>query len=72
MFAFGDEDNEDSGSDGGDRDEYQPDSGEEKVASESEESNSGDSENENDNDENGYQLPLKKRKPGQPMTKEDT
>jgi len=71
VFAFGDEDNEDSGSDGGDRDEYQPDSGEEKVASESEESNSGDSENENDNDENGYKLPLKKRKPGQPMTKED-
>merc|ERR1712241_554240 len=38
---------------------------------ESEESHGGDSENDNDNDENGYKLPLKKRKAGQPMTKED-
>ena len=69
VFAFGDEDNEESNSDGEDRDEYQPDSG--PSPDEEEETGPSDAGSDNDNDENGYKLPLKKRKAGQPMTKED-
>jgi hypothetical protein len=74
VFHFGDEDkSEESGSDGG-QDDYKPDSDgndepdEEFIEGAASPSDSDDNSN---NDENGYPLPLKKRKSGAAMTKED-
>jgi hypothetical protein len=74
VFHFGDEDkSEESGSDGG-QDDYKPDSdgGDEPDEEYGEAPGSpSDSDDNSNNDENGYPLPLKKRKSGAAMTKED-
>ena len=74
VFHFGDEDkSEESGSDGG-QDDYKPDSdgGDEPDEEYGEAPGSPSSSDDNsNNDENGYPLPLKKRKSGAAMTKED-
>ena len=74
LSHVGDEDkSEESGSDGG-QDDYKPDSdgGDEPDEEYGEAPGSPSSSDDNsDNDENGYPLPLKKRKSGAAMTKED-
>jgi len=74
VFHFGDEDkSEESGSDGG-QDDYKPDSdGNDEPDEEYAEAagSPSDSDDNSNNDENGYPLPLKKRKSGAAMTKED-
>lgn len=73
VFHFGDEDkSEESGSDGG-QDDYKPDSDGNDEPDEEflEAAGSPESSDNADNDENGYPLPLKKRKSGAAMTKED-
>lgn len=69
VFAF-DEEEDESHTDDEDRDEYKPDSEPEEPEEEYIDEEPSEPEEEGEEDENGYKLPLKKRKGGQ-MTKEE-
>merc|ERR1719232_1686986 len=70
VFAFDDPEDEESNSDDEDRDEYQPDSEPDEEYLDAPQSENEDGED-GGGDDDGYKLPLKKRKSGAAMTKEE-